>query len=73
MVDKFDVNENDYFILSYEIRKEAYQVMECWDNLMTVKTKNGCMDKPYHEYEKLTDTTNYKLNKSDYFEDNRTK
>ena len=58
---KHSVMQGDFFILSSEKgyaptqRKEAMQVMECWDKVMTVKCKGGCMTKEYDHFEKVTD------------------
>lgn len=58
--------QGDFFILSSEKgyaptqRKEAMQVMECWDNVMTVKCKGGCMTKEYDHFEKVTDLSGFK-------------
>ena len=63
---KRSVMQGNFFILSSEKgyaptqRKEAMQVMECWDNVMTVKCKNGCMTKEYDHFEKVTDLSGFR-------------
>jgi len=55
------VMQDDLFILSSAKGfaptqcKEAMQVMECRDKVMTVKCKGGCMTEPYDYFEKVTD------------------
>lgn len=77
---KTDVMPGDFFILSAEKgyspsqQKKAMQVMECWDNAMTVKCKNGCMTKEYDHFEKITSLDGIdKIYTAKYFEDNRSK
>lgn len=73
------VMQGDFFILSSEKgyaptqRKEAMQVMECWDKVMTVKCKGGCMTKGYDHFEKIIDLIDMReVHKWEYvFEDNR--
>ena len=73
-----DVSESDFFIVSSNEgyskaqQKDAMQVMECWDKVMTVKCKDGCMTMPYKHFEKITDLTGKNVYKATYFEDNRT-
>ena len=63
---KHSVMQGDFFILSSKKgyaptqRKEAMQVMECWDNVMTVKCKGGCMTKEYDHFEKVTDLSGFR-------------
>ena len=76
---KHSVMRGDFFILSSEKgyaptqRKEAMQVMECWDNVMTVKCKGGCMTKEYDHFEKVTDLSGFRaVHRYDYeMEDRR--
>lgn len=62
---KHSVMQGDFFILSSEKGytptqiKDVMQVMECWDNVMTVKCKGGCMTKEYDHFEKVTDLTGF--------------
>ena len=62
---KEDVKEGDYFMLSPKKGyspsqcKSAMQVMECWDNVMTVKCKGGCMTLEYDHFEKIEDTSKF--------------
>lgn len=72
-----DVKQGDFFILSTEAgyslsqQKEAHQVMECWDYMMTVSTAGGCITLPYSSFTKV-DEKNYKTKyTAPYFEDNR--
>ncbi len=52
--------------------QSAMQVMELWDNAMTVKCDGGCITKPYSEFEKVEDITKFnRVYDSKYFEDNR--
>lgn len=52
----------------------AMQVMECWEEVMTVKCKDGCLTKPYSFFEKINDLSGFKkVYTSTYFEDNRIK
>jgi len=63
---KHSVIQGDFFILSPEKgyaqtqRKDAMQVMECWDNVMTVKCKSGCMTKEYDHFKKVSDLSGFK-------------
>lgn len=73
-----DVREGDFFILSKakgyrgNQLKQAMQVMELWDNHMTVKCDKGCMHKTYECFDKVTDLSKMdKVHLSPYFEDNR--
>ena len=34
--------------------------MECWDKVMTVKCKGGCMTKEYDHFEKVTDLSGFR-------------
>lgn len=72
------VVSGDYFHLpmtkgyTKKASQVAMQVMECWESVMTVKCKNGCMTKNYSEFEKVTDISLYKeIYNAPYFEDNR--
>ena len=48
------------------------EVMECWDNVMSVKVERGCVTKPYDHFEIITDLSPFKIiHKSRYFEDHR--
>ena len=75
-----NIKRGDIFILSpskgysgKQIR-EGMQVMELWDGCMTVKCTNGCMDKPYEFFDRVDENMKiYKINYSEYFEDNRKK
>lgn len=75
-----DVQEGDFFILNPSLGyrglqlQDAMQVMECWPEVMTVKTDGGCMVKPYDHFVKVEDISDFKkIHKSPYFEDNRKK
>lgn len=63
---KHSVMQGDFFILSQQKGyaptqcKEAMQVMECWDKVMTVKCAGGCMTKEYDHFEKVTDFSGFK-------------
>ena len=49
------------------------EVMECWDKVMTVKCKGGCMTKEYDHFLKIEDINGFtEVYESNYFEDNRT-
>lgn len=39
---------------------EAMQVMEVWDNCLTVKCKDGCMSKPYEHLEIIPESDYFK-------------
>jgi len=73
MVNKNTVKEGDYFQLieGYSHRYRALQVMELWPASMTVKTKGGCMTKPYSEFKKIDDVSSFKeLHQATWFENN---
>ena len=81
MLRKEDVKPGDYFILTEGAATDAaMQVMECWQDTMTVKTKTGCMTRLYAEFKKVGgegyDKMPYAVNKAFYtsvaFEDHRT-
>ena len=69
---KQNIKEGDYFVLSKDKgysdsqRKKVMQVLELWDNCMTVICEGGCMSKPYDHFEKV------EVVHASYFEDNRT-
>jgi len=76
---KEDVKQGDFFTLSKEKgyglmqRKSAMQVMECYDNFMTVRCKYGCMTKRYDHFEKVDDISKFEnICHASYFEDHRT-
>lgn len=66
LLDKHSVKQGDFFILSSQKgyapcqQRDAMQVMECWDNVMTVKCKGGCMTKEYDHFEKVTDLSKFR-------------
>lgn len=75
-----EIKQGDFFTLSKtkgyseSQRKEAMQVMELYDDYMTVSCKGGCTIKPYDHFEKVDDLAGFKLiSESRYFEDNRSK
>lgn len=72
------IEKGDYFILSQKEgytksqRKDAMQVMEVWEKVMTVYCGNDhCMTKPYSHFEKVDNTTGKNVHNAPYFEDNR--
>ncbi|WP_297095553.1 hypothetical protein [uncultured Draconibacterium sp.] len=75
MIDKNKIKEGDFFKLksgySGKATNKAMQVMELWPKSMTVKTKGGCLTKPYSEFEKVNDVSKFKeVHYATWFENN---
>lgn len=67
-----NVKRNGFYRLFGDSKKEAYQVMELWPKVMTVKCSNGCMTKPYDQFVLVEDTLGYTVHKWEHeVEDNR--
>lgn len=59
-----NVKRNGFYRLLGDSKKQAYQVMELWPKVMTVKCgDNGCMTKPYDQFVLVEDTLGYTLHK----------
>lgn len=69
----YNVNPKGFFKRKDDSRKEAFQPMELWNGLMTVKvSESGCMNIRYMDAEEVVDTTGYKLVEWNFpVEDNR--
>lgn len=62
MVTAHNVKPKGYYKRKDDSKKEAYQPMELWVGLMTVKVGGqGCMNIRYMDVEEVVDTTGYKL------------
>jgi hypothetical protein len=69
----YNVNPKGYYKKKNDSRKEAYQPMELYNGLMTVKVNtHSCMSIRYMDTEEVENTEGYKLINWDYpVEDNR--
>lgn len=78
ILDCNEIKEGDFFMLKHDksINTKniiAMQVMECWPDIMTVRSENGCMTRPYGDFMKIHGLLDgYKMVcESTYFEDHR--
>jgi hypothetical protein len=60
MNDTDTIKEGDFFTLRGD-QSHAYEVMECWPEVMTVKCSGaGCMHLPYSHFGRVSDLSKFK-------------